>query len=141
MSELALFKAVGADWPNKSKENQQQSAIGASGLPLLCCCAREGLLANHPDETRHAKCTSRTPHAVSKASGNDDIAEGAVTRKRIKGKATMARALQRKTIDGPGWLNLELEGQCNLIENFQNECVLFEWASYPNVYPIRMCFL
>ena len=52
-----------------------------------------------------------------KASGNDDIAEGAAAWKRIEGMATMARTLQRKAIDGPGWLNLELEGQCNLIDN------------------------
>ena len=66
-----------------------------------------------------------------KASGNDDIAEGAVTRKRIKGKVTMAWALQRKAIDGPGWLNFELEGRCNLIENVQNE-----YVSFPNGQPI-----
>ena len=60
-----------------------------------------------------------------KAPGNDNVAEGAATRKRIKGKATKARALQRKAIDLPGWLNLELECQCNLIENVQSEYVSF----------------
>ena len=45
-----------------------------------------------------------------KASGKRRHTEEATTRKRIKGKATMARALQRKAMDEPGQLSFEFEG-------------------------------
>ena len=40
---------------------------------------------------------------------NDGIAEEAATRKRVLGKAAMARALQRKVMNGPGRLDLDLD--------------------------------
>ena len=50
--------------------------------------AGAGLPANHPGETRHAECTSRGHRVQSsrKRQKNDDIAEGAATRKRVMGK-------------------------------------------------------
>ena len=41
---------------------------------------------------------------------NDDIAEEAATQKRVLTKAAIAQALKRKTMNLPGWLDLDSEG-------------------------------
>ena len=58
------------------------------------------------------ECTSRgrCVQASRKRQENDGIAEEAATRNRIKGKAKMARALQRKAMNGLGQLGLGFGG-------------------------------